>query len=73
MCIRDSYYKKPTANSAAIKAFVVNRIGDFGFALGIFGIFYLSGSIQFSLVFASAQGLADKEIVFLWTEWKAAN
>ncbi len=67
------YYKKPTANAAAIKAFVVNRVGDFGFALGIFGIFYLSGSIQFSHVFASAQGLADKEIVFLWTEWNAAN
>ena len=67
------YYKKPTANAAAIKAFVVNRVGDFGFALGIFGIFYLSGSIQFSNVFASAQGLADKEIVFLWTEWNAAN
>ena len=67
------YYKKPTANSAAIKAFVVNRVGDFGFALGIFGIFYLSGSIQFSHVFASAQGFADKEIVFLWTEWNAAN
>lgn len=67
------YYKKPTANAAAIKAFVVNRVGDFGFALGIFGIFYLSGSIQFSNVFASAQSLADKEIVFLWTEWNAAN
>ena len=67
------YYKKPTANAAAIKAFVVNRVGDFGFALGIFGIFYLSGSIQFSHVFASAQSLADKEIVFLWTEWNAAN
>ena len=67
------YYKKPTANAAAIKAFVVNRVGDFGFALGIFGIFYLSGSIQFSDVFASAQGFADKEIVFLWTEWNAAN
>ena len=55
------YYKKPTANAAAIKAFVVNRVGDFGFALGIFGIFYLSGSIQFSHVFASAKALLIKK------------
>ena len=67
------YYKKPTANSAAIKAFVVNRVGDFGFALGIFGIFYLTGSIQFADVFLLAPGLADQEINFLWTEWNAAN
>ena len=67
------YYKKPTANSAAIKAFVVNRVGDFGFALGIFGIFYLTGSIQFSDVFSLAPGLVDQEISFLWTEWNAAN
>ena len=67
------YYKKPTANSAAIKAFVVNRVGDFGFALGIFGIFYLAGSIQFSDVFLLAPGLVDQEISFLWTEWNAAN
>ena len=33
------WYHKPTANAAAIKAFVVNRVGDFGFALGIFGVF----------------------------------
>ena len=67
------YYKKPTANSAAIKAFVVNRVGDFGFALGIFGIFYLTGSIQFSDVFLLAPSLVDQEISFLWTEWNAAN
>ena len=67
------YYKKPTANSAAIKAFVVNRVGDFGFALGIFGIFYLTGSIQFSDVFLLAPVLVDQEISFLWTEWNAAN
>ncbi len=40
------YYKKPSANAAAIKAFVVNRIGDFGFALGIFGLFFLVDSDQ---------------------------
>ncbi|WP_048647606.1 NADH-quinone oxidoreductase subunit L [Nitratireductor soli] len=48
------WYKKPSANAAAIKAFVVNRIGDFGFSLGIFGIFVLFGSINFDTVFANA-------------------
>jgi NADH-quinone oxidoreductase subunit L len=48
------WYKKPSANAAAIKAFVVNRIGDFGFALGIFGVFVLFGSISLSTVFANA-------------------
>jgi len=67
------YYKKPTANAAAIKAFVVNRVGDFGFALGIFGIFFLTGSIQFSDIFNSAQSLSLMEIRFLWAEWNAAN
>ena len=67
------YYKKPTANAAAIKAFVVNRVGDFGFALGIFGIFFLTGSIQFSDIFYSAQNLSLMEIRFLWADWNAAN
>ena len=67
------YYKKPTANAAAIKAFVVNRVGDFGFALGIFGIFFLTGSIQFSDIFYSAQSLSLMEISFLWADWNAAN
>jgi len=48
------WYKKPSANAAAIKAFVVNRVGDFGFALGIFGVFVLFGSIDFATIFASA-------------------
>ena len=48
------WYKKPSAYAAAIKAFVVNRIGDFGFALGIFGVFVLFGSINFGTVFANA-------------------
>lgn len=47
------WYKKPAANAAAIKAFIVNRVGDFGFALGIFGLFVLFGSIEFSTIFAS--------------------
>ena len=67
------YYKKPSANAAAIKAFVVNRVGDFGFALGIFGLFMLTGSINFTEVFAAAPHLAETSITFLWKDWNAAN
>jgi NADH-quinone oxidoreductase subunit L len=67
------YYRKPSANAAAIKAFVVNRVGDFGFALGIFGLFYLTDSIRFDDVFAAAPALAETTIRFLWTDWNAAN
>ena len=67
------YYRKPSANAAAIKAFVVNRVGDFGFALGIFGLFYLTDSIRFDDVFAAAPMLAETQIHFLWSEWNAAN
>ncbi|MEQ8298648.1 MAG: NADH-quinone oxidoreductase subunit L [Nitratireductor sp.] len=49
------WYKKPTANAAAIKAFVVNRVGDFGFILGIFGVFVLFGSVNFDTIFANTQ------------------
>ncbi|WP_204114795.1 NADH-quinone oxidoreductase subunit L [Shimia biformata] len=67
------YYKKPSANAAAIKAFVVNRVGDFGFALGIFGLFYLTDSIMMDDIFAAAPALAETQLHFLWTEWNAAN
>ena len=67
------YYKKPSANAAAIKAFVVNRVGDFGFALGIFGLFYLTDSIRMDDIFAAAPQLAETNLKFLWTEWNAAN
>ncbi|MEE3358642.1 MAG: NADH-quinone oxidoreductase subunit L [Pseudomonadota bacterium] len=67
------YYKKPSANAAAIKAFVVNRVGDFGFALGIFGLFFLVDSIRFDDIFAAAPTLAETNLTFLWTEWNAAN
>jgi len=67
------YYKKPSANAAAIKAFVVNRVGDFGFALGIMALFFLVGSIDLDDVFAAAPRLAETEIGFLWTHWNAAN
>jgi NADH-quinone oxidoreductase subunit L len=67
------YYKKPSANAAAIKAFVVNRVGDFGFALGIFGIFLLTDSIKFDDIFAAVPQLAEQSIHFLWRDWNAAN
>ncbi|MEE2944975.1 MAG: NADH-quinone oxidoreductase subunit L [Pseudomonadota bacterium] len=67
------YWKKQSAGAAAIKAFVVNRVGDFGFALGIFGIFMLTDSIDFDVIFASAPELAETTIRFLWTDWNAAN
>ena len=54
------WYKKPEANAAAIKAFIVNRVGDFGFALGIFGLFAVTGSIGLDKVFADAPALAGK-------------
>ncbi len=58
------WYQKPSANAAAIKAFVVNRVGDFGFALGIFAIFALIGSTDFETIFAGAPGLTGKTIDF---------
>src|SRR4051794_36042931 len=58
------WYYKPSANAAAIKAFVVNRVGDFGFALGIFAIFMLIGSTDFDTIFAGAPGLTGKTINF---------
>jgi NADH-quinone oxidoreductase subunit L len=67
------YYRKPSANAAAIKAFVVNRIGDFGFALGIFALFFLTDSVKFDDIFASAPELAATQISFLWTSWNAAE
>ncbi|BBO06662.1 MULTISPECIES: NADH-quinone oxidoreductase subunit L [Bradyrhizobium] len=59
------WYQKPSANAAAIKAFVVNRVGDFGFALGIFAIFMLTSSTDFETIFHAAPGLTGKTINFL--------
>ncbi len=67
------YYRKPSANAAAIKAFVVNRVGDFGFALGIFATFFLVDSINFTDIFNAAPDLAQQELTFLWTSWNAAE
>ena len=58
------WYYKPEANAAAIKAFVVNRVGDFGFALGIFAVFMMTKSIDFDAVFAAAPSLTGKTINF---------
>jgi NADH-quinone oxidoreductase subunit L len=67
------YYRKPSANAAAIKAFVVNRVGDFGFALGIFALFFLVDSVRFDDIFAAAPALAETQLTFLWTTWNAAE
>ncbi len=55
------WYKKPSANAAAMKAFVVNRVGDFGFLLGIFGIFVLFGAVDYATIFSTAQNYAAGE------------
>ena len=59
------WYQKPSANAAAIKAFVVNRVGDFGFALGIFAVFMMTNSTDLEVIFGAAPGLAGKTIDFL--------
>ena len=59
------WFKKESANAAAIKAFVVNRVGDFGFALGIFLIFYLFGTVNYSEVFEQIPTITEKNLVFL--------
>jgi len=67
------WFKKETANAAAIKAFVVNRVGDFGFALGIFLIFYLFGTVNYSEVFEQIPTIIDKKLLFLGIEIKAVD
>src|SRR5438067_3848208 len=59
------WYHKPEANAAAIKAFVVNRVGDFGFSLGIFAAFMMTGALDPDTVFAQAPALTGKTIHFL--------
>jgi NADH-quinone oxidoreductase subunit L len=65
------WYERPSANAAAIKAFVVNRIGDFGFALGIFLLFALTGSVSLEQIFAAAPGMAGKTIHVWGIDWDA--
>ncbi len=59
------WFHKPEANAAAIKAFIVNRVGDFGFSLGIFAVFYVTGAIDFDTIFAQAPSLVGKSFHFL--------
>ena len=67
------WFKKDTANTAAIKAFVVNRVGDFGFALGIFLIFYLFGTVNYSEVFELIPTITEKNLIFLGIEVNAVD
>ncbi|MGE3622386.1 MAG: NADH-quinone oxidoreductase subunit L [Bdellovibrionales bacterium] len=59
------WYEKDSANRASIKAFLVNRVGDFGFALGIFGCFLIFGSVQYDAMFAKAPELKSLDFLFL--------
>ena len=65
------WFKKPSANAAAMKAFIVNRVGDFGFALGIFAVFIMFNSIQFDAIFAVAPQKASETLHFLGGEFHA--
>ena len=70
------WFKKPTANAAAMKAFVVNRVGDFGFALGIFGVFFMFNTIEFTTIFANVENVSNAEgtlLNFLGYELGAAD
>jgi NADH-quinone oxidoreductase subunit L len=67
------WYERPSANAAAIKAFVVNRVGDFGFSLGIFLTFTLTGSVTLDRVFAAAPALAGKSVHFIGFDWDAVT
>src|SRR5919107_197761 len=58
------WYHKPSANAAALKAFVVNRVGDFGFSLGIFGTFLVFGTVSIPAILHAAPGMAGSTIGF---------
>ncbi len=62
------WYKRPSANAAAIKAFLVNRVGDFGFMLGVLAIFLVFGSVQFDVIFAAAPDQVGASFTFLGME-----
>ena len=65
------WYKKPSASAAAMKAFIVNRVGDFGFSLGIFLVFVLFGSVGFDAIFPRAGELVNQSFHFLGYDWNA--
>jgi NADH-quinone oxidoreductase subunit L len=65
------WYQKPSANAAAMKAFIVNRVGDFGFLLGIFLIFVLFGAVTFDAIFPRAGEMVSQSFRFLGYDWNA--
>ena len=67
------WFKKESANAAAIKAFIVNRVGDLGFALGIFLVFYLFGTLNYNEVFQLIPETLEKELIFLGIHINAIN
>ncbi len=67
------WFKKPSANDAAIKAFIVNRVGDFGFALGIFLIFYIFGTVNYEEVFNQVSFYKNNNLDFLGLEINVIN
>src|SRR6186997_2125834 len=67
------WFRKPTASAAAIKAFVVNRVGDFGFALGIITIFWMFGTIDFAELFPMIASRAGTSWEFLGHDWSAID
>jgi len=67
------WYKKESANAAAIKAFIVNRVGDFGFALGIFLIFYIFGTVNYDEVFSQIPQILDKKLVYFGIEFNSVD
>ena len=67
------WFKRNSANAAAIKAFLVNRIGDFGLAIGIFLVFYLFGTVNYADVFSQVSNLTNNEISFLGIKFNSIN
>jgi NADH-quinone oxidoreductase subunit L len=67
------YYRKPSAGAAAMKAFIVNRVGDFGFLLGIFALYWMTDSIQFDVILSKGPELMAATFPFLGFEVNAAN
>lgn len=65
------WFKKPSANAAAIKAFVVNRVGDFGFLLGIFGVYLLVDAVSFDTIFNAVPAHAEDTVTFFGIEGHA--
>lgn len=67
------YYRKPSANKAAVKSVVVNRVGDAALLLGVVATYWLTDSLRFEDMFAVLPDLAASRIAFLWGDWTAAN